>query len=696
MSSFVRKAAARAAALCAALLAALAVATASSAAALATLAPSILPSPSSLPGNEPPALSQQFIAALRRVRLNLPEPPDTPALQAYVIYDYLVAARLRRDLSQQPSADLDTTIDTFLQAHAGQPVGHALLHDWLESLALRRRWDWFLPRSREVNDPALACARLQGLLATGQTEGLAPLALARWGLPQQQPAACEDAFAWLRLQHLLTPALAESRTRAALEAENPRLARAFAVDVPAPRAAMLLQWAQLLEAPQPTLSSLAHHPSSPVEPEALFAGFDRLARVNSTVAANLLPSLLARPDSSPALQTRLRRAVALGAAYDHDPAALAAFDGFSVESADDPAQEWRVRAALWAADYVRALGWIEQMPAGLATLPRWRYWRARAVDVMSGEAAAAPLYADLADLRDYYGYLAADRLRRGYNLNAKPSPDDPAEQATLAAEPGLVRARALFDCDLADDASLEWNTVLRNAEPSVKIQAARLASRWGMYAQSIATLAQTGAFDDVRLRYPRPFPAALAHASRLVRLPEDWILAVMRQESLFRKDAVSHAGARGLMQMLPGTATAVAKRWHLPPPGADGLFDPLVAIPLGAAHLRELLDRYDGRLALSLAAYNAGESSLARWLPERSMDAAVWVENIPYNETRGYVQHILEHLVAFAWVQGAELPRLTSLMAPVRPAGVVNAEPSRLLDAPPAGARADPPAKPRR
>ncbi len=647
-------------------------------------------------GAEPAALSQVFVAALRRVRLNLPEPPDSPALQAYAIYDYLVAARLRRDLSQQPGADLDARIDAFMQAHAGEPVARALHRDWLESLALRHRWDWFLPRSRDVNDAALICARLQGLLATGDTAGLAGLALARWSEPQPQPAACDEVFAWLRQQHLLTPELAESRTRAALEADNPRLARAFVLDVPAARAAPLLRWAQLLEAPQPVLSALAAHTDLTVDPEALFAGFDRLARANSSLAAALLPALLARPDSSPALQMRLRRAAALGAAYDHDPAAIAAFGAVNVEAGDDSAQEWRVRAALWAGDYAQALGWIEQMPSSLASQPRWRYWRARAVDARSGNAAAAALYAQLADLRDYYGYLAADRLHRGYNLNAKPSPDEPGVLAALAAEPGLVRAHALFDCDLAEDAASEWNAVLRNAEPATKVQAARLASRWGWYAESIAMLAQTGEFDDVRLRYPRPFPAALARASHLTHLPEDWILAVMRQESLFRTDAVSHAGARGLMQMLPGTAAAVAKRWHLPPPGPDGLFDPSESIPLGAAHLRELFDHYDGRLPLSLAAYNAGESPLVRWLPDRPMDAGVWVENIPYNETRAYVQHVLEHLVAFAWVEGAAVPRLTNLLAPVPPAGAVNAGPTRLLEPQPAGARAGPPAAPRR
>jgi soluble lytic murein transglycosylase len=308
------------------------------------------------------------------------------------------------------------------------------------------------------------------------------------------------------------------------------------------------------------------------------------------------------------------------------------------------------------------------MPASLAAQPRWRYWHARAVAAVVGADAAAPLFKEIADLRDYYGYLAADRLHRGYSLNARPSRDDLKTQTAIAAETGLIRAHELLACDMADDAAVEWSAVLGGAEPAVKIQAAHLAARWGWYAESIAMLAQAGEWDDVPLRYPRPYPDAVAMASELAGVPPDWIWGVMRQESLFRKDAVSRADARGLMQMLPATAAAVARRWHLPSPRKDDLFDPSVAVPLGAAYLRELLNRHAGQLDVSLAAYNAGAAAVARWLPPKSMDADIWIENIPYTETRGYVQHIVEHIVAFASVRGAEPPRLDALMPAVEQA----------------------------
>jgi soluble lytic murein transglycosylase len=608
----------------------------------------------------------EFMAAIQRIRQHAPDTPDSPALQAYVIHDYLTAARFRRDLDLKPSEELDTAIDAFVQAHSGQPVVRNLRNDWLTSLANRGRWDWFLPRAADVTAPPLICDRLEGRLATGDTKGLAAEALARWSLPQKQPPECEPVYKWLRQQGLLTPALAETRTRAALSADNPRLAREYAIDLPPDKAAPLLQWAQLLDNSRLALTNLATTPTAAVEPEALVGGFDHLSRSDAATALVLLPKLLNRPDMTTVMQTRLQRAAALGAAYGRDSGAISAFDQLPENTIDNDVREWRARAALWAGDYQKALTWIEQMPPALNTLPRWRYWRARATEATSGRDTAAPLYAEVAGFRDFYGYLAADRIHRSYVLNAKPSLDDESVQRSLASQPGLIRAHALFDVGLDDDANLEWAVGLTGADNALKLQAAHLAARWGWYAQSITTLAQVGEFDDVRLRYPRPYSSEIAEASKLTQVPPDWILAVMRQESLFRDDAVSRAGARGLMQIMPATAAAVAKKWHLPLPQRDGSFDPPMDVQRGAAHLRDLLDKY-GQLGLTLAAYNAGANPVARWAPPRTMDADVWIENIPYGETRNYVQRIVEHIVAFAWVRDAEPPRLATLLPPVTP-----------------------------
>ena len=621
------------------------------------------------------AVRQEFIAAMRRVSSHGAESADSAALIAYPIYDYLLAARLRRDLAEKPGTDLDASIDTFLQDRPHLPVTRALRHEWLVSLAARGRWDWFLPRATDITDPVLVCDRMAGRLTSGDTSTLAGEALVLWLQPARQPHECDVVFAWLRMKGLLTPDAAEQRMRAALLADNARLAREFAVDVPLARLPALEQWLRLLESPKASLDDLAMHVDMPVADEALIAGFTRLSHADAASALSLLPMLLQRPEVTSALAGRLRRLAALGAAYDHQPDALAAFRALPADVMDADAQEWRIRAALWAQDFDTALKWIDQLPETLAAQPRWRYWHARATEATLGNAVAGPLFNEIAGMRDYHGYLAADRLHSTYELNRHPSPDDGEAQKTLELAPGLVRARELFACDLLDDAALEWSAVLADAIPATKVQAAHLAARWGWHTQAITTLAQAGEWDDLALRYPRPYAAAVARASALTQVPSDWIFSVMRQESLFRRDATSRADARGLMQLQPATATAVAHRWHLAPLGRDALFEPSTAIPLGAAYLRELLDRYHGELALTLAAYNAGPWAVARWLPHGPLDADIWIENIPYNETRNYVQRVLEHIEAYSADHEPQPPRLSALLSPVQP-GPASPDPS--------------------
>ena len=418
----------------------------------------------------------------------------------------------------RPGESLDPTIDAFLRAHAGQPVAHGLRREWLVNLAQRQRWDWFLPRSLDVVDPALLCDRLAGRLATGDTAGLADAALAQWMLPQKPLPECSAVFAWLRQQGLLTSSLAESRSRAALAAGNPRLAREFAADVAVPRRAALLQWSDLLESPLPALNILARHQTMPVEAEALASGFEKLTRSDPAAALDLLPWLLGRDQMTAELQARLQRTAALGAAYDHDPQAMMLLDQLPAAAIDAQVQEWRVRAAVWSGDYAKALVWIEQMPTSLFEQPRWRYWRARAVLATTGEAAAAPLLREIAGLRDYYGYLAADRLHQGYNLNCA----GVAERRCRAVGAGrgpkadsrtrIVRLRH----GGRGQRGMERGCG-RRRRPALKVQAALLAARWGWFAQAIATLAQTGEFDDVKLRYPRPFLDTVDEASSLAQ-----------------------------------------------------------------------------------------------------------------------------------------------------------------------------------
>ncbi len=634
------------------------------------------------PGSDTPAVRALFGAALARVGEAGVPAADPPALRGYAIYPYLIAARLQSALARQSGggvdAPLDAQIAAFLQQHRGEPVTRALARHWLLSLAMRQRWADYRSRVVEfawaADDPVLACATLSARLAA-QSAGdatadsaLAAAALAAWSEPRQQPAACDGVSDWLQRQGLLTPERVELRARTALAAGNPGLALKLAAQLPATQAEPLLQWAALLQHPRAQLEALAQHPAMPVEADALAAGLERLALSDSAAADAVLPALLMRPEVSADTAPQLLRSVALGLAYDHAPGAAIALQAVPEAARDDTVREWGVRIALWTGAWPQVLAWLDQFPPDIAAEPRWRYWRARALERLAGPDAAAPQYRALALLRDYYGYLAADRVGLPYDLQAHPTPADAGMLAGLAMLPGLIRAHELFECGLTDAAELEWATTLLGASSAQRIQAARLAEDWGWYERAIAQLGRAEDLDDLALRYPRPFADLVSGASALTGIPADWLFAVMRQESLFRVDAVSRAKAQGLMQQLPTTASAVAQRWHVNLKNADGLFDPRTAVTLGAAQLRELLDQYDGALVLALAAYNAGSAPVARWRPAQPMDADVWIENIAYGETRDYVERVLEHIVAYSWVRGAPLPRLSSLLRTVGPA----------------------------
>jgi soluble lytic murein transglycosylase len=141
------------------------------------------------------------------------------------------------------------------------------------------------------------------------------------------------------------------------------------------------------------------------------------------------------------------------------------------------------------------------------------------------------------------------------------------------------------------------------------------------------------------------------NAAQLSGLPATLIYGVIRQESLYERDTVSPADARGLTQLTLETARRTARKWMLPAPTATALFEPAVNVVLGAAHLKDMLDRFDGQLLLALAGYNAGPNAVQRWLPAGEMDPDIWLENIPYNETRTYVLRILWHNVVFGWLE---------------------------------------------
>lgn len=598
------------------------------------------------------------------------EKKDSEAIRNYPLYPYLQAARIKRALGEATDqlGAADQSAATFISYYEREPVGRDLRGAWLTSLALRKQWQAFMQHYNDASaSDSLRCQSFNARIALGQTEDLSLDIARQWLTPVSLPD-CEQAFTWMRAQQALTPELIEQRVRRALENNNPSFAKQIAAELPADRAAPLLRWAALLENPQRQIDALIASPALEVEPKAQLAGWQRLARIDRDGAVSRYERFVRARKLNEEAASPYALALALALSWDRRSGeALAYFKRVQPKDFDDMAREWHARAAMWAGDWKLVGNIVAAMPDQQRSLARWRYWAARATEKSGDPQLARQLYESVLAEDNFYSIMAGARLDRPVAPHPEKLPVDQAQIERMEQLPPMVRARELLLSDMRSQANSEWSFGFEQLMDSARTQAIHLAARWGWYDQAIATATQQRVFNDYVLLYPQPYDAEVLSAAKLTGLSPQLIYSVMRQESLYRRDAYSSAGARGLLQMLPETARRTARKWNKPRPSPDDLFNPVINVPLGAANLRGLMDRFGGQTMVALAGYNAGPNAAARWMPSESLDPDIWVENIPYNETRNYVQRILWHHVVFSWLKTGEPQKVDNWLVRIAP-----------------------------
>jgi soluble lytic murein transglycosylase len=611
-----------------------------------------------------------FQDAYARVAANFPDESaaDSEALKTYPLYPYLEAARIRQALNGSPDslARVDQLAADFIAAHEQAPVSRGLRRAWLDSLAEREKWGLFIGAFRDAGaTDAVRCQSFTARIELGKTEGLARDIVKQWLTPRSL-SECARPFAWLNANGLLTPDLIEKRVRLALESVNVVFARQIIQQLPADQVQPYLQWALLLERPQRALDALIASPGVAVDPAALLAGWTRLARTNPSAARERYRGLMSARGLNRETGSPYALALALSLAWNHDPAALEYFDLVASRDFNDSALEWWARAAILAGDWKLASNSTAAMSETNRQTARWRYWAARAAAQLHDLSQARRLYESLLSDDNYYSGLAAARLHRTIVPLLQTLPVGQEQLALIERVPAMERARELFLCGMRQEALVEWQLGYGSLPEAGRLQSIRLAAGWRWYDQAIAVASAQQVFNDYVLLYPRPFDTQVEQAAGLARLAPELIYGVLRQESLYRVDAVSSADARGLMQLQLDTARRTARDWKRPQPNLSDLFDPATSILLGAARLRTLLDQFDGQIPVALAAYNAGPNAVTRWLPRNSIDSDVWIENIPYGETRAYVQRILWNVLTFTWLHTKEAQQTKSWLTPIR------------------------------
>ncbi len=586
------------------------------------------------------------------------------------IPDYVLTPWLtHEDLVKRLPTLEDADVSAFLDRQADTWLGERLRRTWLRELARRGRWQDFLRHYRAQDDATLECqwlvARLRGPRDASLLDDIERL----WQRDGDYVAACAPAFEQLYSSGRLDDARLWARLERAMDAGRGGAASDIAARLRTPRLRELLAlWQRAASDPAAVLRSPAldaRHESLAVA----LAALRRLARQDVDAALAAWRGFSARQAPADEFTGRAARVLALAAASSAHPARLTLLDAVPEAAVDADVQRYQLREALAAEDWRRLARWT-RVPCRIPDEDlRWRYWRSRALAAEGATAEAEDLLRQLATERDYYGFLAADRLGLDYRFNDTPITPSDAERAGMELRGGLARMREFDALGMTAQGYGEWAFELKRMTPRELEVAAVVVSAWGRPERAIAALAAANAYDDLTLRFPLLFKDPIGKYAHARGLDAARVLAIVRAESAFNPGARSPAGALGLMQLMPETAKLTARRAGIRHTGGGALFEPAHNIALGTHYLAQMLARYDGNFAMAAAAYNAGPGRVRQWQRDECVPTERWIETIPFLETRGYARRALFYAALYQRRLGQPVMKLSRVMPPVPPRG---------------------------
>jgi len=398
--------------------------------------------------------------------------------------------------------------------------------------------------------------------------------------------------------------------------------------------------------------------------EILAYGILHLARRDIKKAVKRLDALQDQFSFMPGEVAEIDRTLAIRAAKSKSKLAAQLLDQVDSYHVDDQVFHYRLRTALANHDWPLLRKWTTGQAPVIDIDLRWRYWHARALEETGDPDKAKDIYRELSKERDYYGFLAADKINAPYHMNHYPLPENLEEFARIESLPAIKRAYEFYKLDMGYQARREWHHALNKMTTYQMEIAAALATQWGWHDRAIFTMSRAKAFDDLILRFPILFDDLLNKYANKRSIDQSWVYGLVRAESAFIEDVRSPAGALGLMQIMPRTGRITAKRIGLKGFKTSKLKQAETNIPIGSAYMKQMLDKFDGNIVLATAAYNAGPQQVLKWLPKQGCDEPdVWIEQIPFNETRKYVRRVLYFANIYDWRLGNKIKPIKERMA---------------------------------
>lgn len=576
-------------------------------------------------------------------------------LDDYPLALYLDYFRLRAGSSRVTAQDARQFIDRSRDS----PLANRFLAAYLSRAGRERRWQDYLAVMPETpNDIELQCYYYRAQLATGNALSAWQGATDLWVHGQSRPKECDPLFkAWMDAGGL-TDRHVWNRLKLAFEARQSGLMTYVGKQATASLTPWVVRAESVYRRPDTVLRVVGSLPDSGYRDDIVHLGIRRLAAYSPEKALALWREAPMGNDAGGDEPLKTEKRIAFRSLLDKVGEARPWLQEHLPVWRDDQLTEMWLRWLLAEQSWEGILQTLPVLTPEAQESSLWLYWHGRALRETGDESGAQTRFAAAAEQRNYYGFLAADTLGIAYQFSNRVPDGRSSEDRTFLRLPGVRRVNELQALSEPWLAHAEWRYVLAQEDSTDQVRLAQWAADEGWHHLAIDAANMASASDLLSLRFPEAYPEIFAAQAATVGVTTTEIMSIARRESAFFPMARSSADARGLMQILPKTGQQVSQRIGASPTAS--LYDIDNNVRLGSAYYRELLDRFDGNRPLALAAYNAGPGRAGSWRNsgDERVPVDVWVETLPYRETRDYVKAVLAYNVVFGFLRGERLDLL--------------------------------------
>lgn len=554
-----------------------------------------------------------------------------------ILYPYYHYRYLRSKFSQIDPAQ----VDNFLKLYKDSAIADQLKKEWLIYLAKKQQWQEFIRFYSDTKNTTVRCYHAEALYHTGNKQKAFKEAKVLWLVAHPQNKTCDAVFALWKKSNSFSGKLVLQRMSMALDKREVKLAKSLVSQLHGPQRATANFWLKIYSNPRYVRKRFLA--DNALTRRQVANAIRKLARRSFADATKSWDIVQKHYQFTKAEKQYVLRFFSINFALRKNPKADYWADKIDLPTSPQ-AHEWAIRSALYHKQWPRVKALIEQMPDDKSTQPIWQYWYARALEAVGLHKQANTKYEYLAKQRHFYGLMSADRLDKKFQVNHRSFDVGRRTIDRVHQDPGMKRTRALYLIKKKGLSRKEWFKTLSRYSPEEMHVAAYLAASWGWYELAIRAAYASEHRDDMYLRFPILHKELVHKTAKTHNIPPELIHAVIRQESACMERAQSPAGALGLMQLMPKTARLVAGKKKIRIKNHNDIMNIKNNITLGSAYLQQLKKKFSGNIVYAIASYNAGHKNVNRWIKKgKNIDMDIWIENIPWAETRWYVKQVLTY-----------------------------------------------------